>query len=174
MGSQAGPAAAASSAADSPLVERVAAFLADLRDFEQYVPDADLGRTLARFFTAHPRLAVQRDPESDVWQVEVWAGCRGGPLKRAMSTDLKEALKQVLGQPTRQKACYRCRQVKPLNHFSGRKGEMGGNIYCRLCERRRVKEDTQRKKARKAQADRDKAAREKAAAAGKAGRARAS
>jgi hypothetical protein len=153
------------------LAERVAAFLADLRNFEQFLPDADLGRTLTRFFATHPGLVVRRDLESEVWQAEVWAGGRGGPLKRAMSSDLKEALEELLGRPRPGKRCYRCRQVKPLNQFSRRLGEYGGNIYCLVCERRRVKAYTVRKQAAREKAAREKAAREKAAAP-KAGRAR--
>jgi hypothetical protein len=150
------------------LAGRVAAFLSDLRLFEQYLRDADLGRALERVVEAHGDLSVMRE-ECGQYRVESLARGRGGFLVRAVCGDLQTALWELLGRPRAAKRCYRCRQVKPLNHFSRRQGEPGGNIYCLACERRRVKQYTVRKRAGRARAAAEKAAAEKAAA--KAGRA---
>jgi hypothetical protein len=161
----------AGSADPENLQERVRAFLSDLRLFEQYLRDADLGRALERVVEAHGDLSVLRE-ECGQYRVESLARGRGGYLVRAVCGDLQTALWELLGRPRAAKRCYRCRQVKPLNHFSRRQGEPGGNIYCLVCERRRVKAYTLRKRAGQTQAAAEKAAAEKAAA--KAGRARTS
>ena len=70
----------------------------------------------------------------------------GGKARYADGSDLGEVVLSLAGTQ-RRKRCRRCSQWRELKHFSARKDSSDGrNSRCLFCERKRVKEYSERKK----------------------------
>ncbi len=117
-----------------------------VKNIHRFGQHALIGKYLVEILEMYDSLVAHQGKSGDDTEVSLTA-VRAGDRKITVRKDLLTALMVLTGNEKRKRCAGPCREVKALSAFSvDNMREDGHNRFCLLCERKRVKEYTAKKK----------------------------